>query len=179
MKQNPYLKTSGKHPVGYFPKRDSLFVIVGNVGFKGFRALLNIGDTDIIWLSQNDNKEYLLNINIRNKDGQAVWIMNDNNWETFGVIDDLECAASAHKLRLIARSQKIDIEIEYNVNANNDTEASCRIKGMLIWPAEVLLSTSQGIYYPETQSGLADLTLVGTDMQIPGTAIAISPKLRQ
>jgi len=98
LKHDPWVsKNPGTVPVGSFTwKRQNLVFWSGTGLFLRTPVLLRMG-MDVVWTEEDENGNALLNIDLRNADGEQVLYMRNNEWRV-STFSDLECGVRAKNL---------------------------------------------------------------------------------
>jgi hypothetical protein len=115
MKTNPYL--AGMNARGKLEWMRRAIVYRDGSGNEsvGNPQFLRMNDMDIVWASR-DNKGYLLlNLDLRQRNGQPVFHMVDNDWEiSDGNVSDLEARPQHRYLRCIDKSGEIELALSFS-----------------------------------------------------------------
>jgi hypothetical protein len=95
-------------------RREQLVVHGGGITAFGCPVLLRLRGADVIWLSDDDDGNQLLNLDIWARDGSLLFSMRDNDWIVLAEFDDLQCPPAGKSLALSAPSAGVALDVRFS-----------------------------------------------------------------
>lgn len=146
-------------------RRETTFFIAGNYLTRGCTNLLEVRGNRIIWFTNDEEGQTLLNFDLRDRFGNSVFQMRDNDWIAHPRWEDVEVPPQGRALHLKSEALELQLDLRFGTQtprslfeglsmrdspeelgrmsglASIDLEALvCSMTCKLIWPERVIAS---------------------------------------
>jgi hypothetical protein len=114
LKARPYMKSTNAPIAGRFHwRRDQVLLLAGGNWYLNCEVIIRMRDSNIIWLSKDDNGAELINLDLYGPGGELLFSMRDNDWAITASLKELECPPSAKSLMLKEERQGINVALNF------------------------------------------------------------------
>jgi hypothetical protein len=109
---------------GGFAYRGRLVTIVGNSVVVDANQLITIHGEPVVWFTQDEKGDRLLNLEVQDATLRPVFSMRDNRWTVAETPEDLVCPPSAKDLSLRVPSLGVSLDIRFERKAKSSLAAA-------------------------------------------------------
>jgi hypothetical protein len=94
--------------------RDNTVFVVGGSIAIGCEILLMVNNEPIIWITTDDDGRSLLNLTLRDRQGNEAFVMRDNDWIAHPAWDDIEVPPKGRSLTIRAEQKGIKMSLHFS-----------------------------------------------------------------
>lgn len=113
MKRSPYLQGDRVRATQQGWLRRGTVLRAGSNLFLNIATLVAIGDEKVIWFSRNADGYIELSMNIRDVNGDPVFVMDRNDWVAFGDLSDVEARPRGRDLVVKSTERGFQLKLTF------------------------------------------------------------------
>lgn len=169
LKNNPFLSKDDILSGQLSWKRENILFDVGGNYYLGASQIYLRKDEQMIWLEHDEKGNIMINLNIKDKEGNLIFTMRNNDWIISTSLQDIESPPAMKIVKLKDGEKKVRLTIElksYNItdfqtNYKNliekklldyilkllpkDEIVICKVRGLLQFPFQIHLKDGETI----------------------------------